>query len=113
MQEGTFNAGYEAAEDDVRLLEERDNAFGDTDQGLGIHPRVDEQDQADEQPAEAPQPEPIVAGSFALYPGPRGELVLVTDIPGRGVERKVFPRALVKMMMSGPLAAMLRKSLGE
>jgi hypothetical protein len=111
MQEGDFNTGYEAAEEDMRLLDERDNVFGDTDQALGIHPRVDEQDQADEQPPEAPQPEPIIAGSFAIYPGPRGELVLVTDIPGRGIERKVFPRALVKLMMSGPLAAMLRKQL--
>jgi hypothetical protein len=49
--------------------------------------------------AEPDPPTPVVSGSFAIYEGARGEIVLVTEIPGRGVERKVFPKALVKMAM--------------
>ena len=42
-------------------------------------------------------PELLAAGSFAIYKSPKGELVIVTDIEGRGVERKVFSRRMVKM----------------
>lgn len=41
-------------------------------------------------------PAPILAGTFALYADPSGALVLVTDIPGRGVERNVLPAGMVR-----------------
>ena len=49
------------------------------------------------------QPEPLVAGTFALYEDAKGGLVLVTDIEGRGVERHALPAGLVKagMAMAG------------
>lgn len=51
---------------------------------------------------EAPTvPEPMMAGTFALYETPQGGIVLVTDVAGRGVERREFPPALVKMAMGG------------
>lgn len=57
-------------------------------------------------------PEAIVSGSFAVYQGPKGEIILVTEIPGRGVERKVFPKALVRFAMGGPLGAFIRQGKG-
>jgi hypothetical protein len=42
-------------------------------------------------------PAPIIAGTFALYPSPDGGFVLVTDVQGRGVERRAIPAALVRM----------------
>lgn len=47
----------------------------------------------------APEPAPLVSGSFAIYEGPKGAVILVTEIPGRGIERKVFPGKLVAMAM--------------
>lgn len=53
------------------------------------------------------QAAPLFAGTFAVYQTKKGALVLVTEIPGRGVERKVFPAAMIKLAMSGPLKGML------
>ncbi len=39
----------------------------------------------------------LISGTFAIHKAPRGDLILVTEIPGRGIQKKVFPRALVKM----------------
>lgn len=46
------------------------------------------------------QPAPLAQGTFALYATPEGALVLVTDIPDRGVERNVLPAAMVKAAMT-------------
>ena len=43
-------------------------------------------------------PAPIVAGSFAIYLGPKKEIILVTDISGRGTERRVFPARMVRLV---------------
>jgi hypothetical protein len=67
----------------------------------------------DPQPANGPAPEaldlpalieahkgsqrPMLGGTFAVYVEPAGGLVLVTDIPGRGVEQRTMPAALVKL----------------
>ena len=62
--------------------------------------------------AEPPAPpQPLIAGTFAIYPRPDGGLELVTDVEGRGIERKTIPGALVKMVMSGkgPVGGMLGK----
>jgi hypothetical protein len=50
---------------------------------------------------ETTTPIPLMAGTFALYETPHGGIVLVTDVAGRGVERREFPPALVKMATGG------------
>ncbi len=66
-----------------------------------------------EQPAPAPK-EPMMAGTFALYEHESGGIVLVTDIAGRGVETKMIPAMIVKMVQGGggPMGATLRKMFG-
>lgn len=44
-------------------------------------------------------PELLAGGTFAIYKTPRGGLVLVTEIEGRGVERKSFSPRFVKLAM--------------
>lgn len=46
-------------------------------------------------------PEPMVAGTFALYEDGVGGFVLVTQTEKFGVDRKHIPAALVKMAMGG------------
>lgn len=60
-------------------------------------------------------PEPLIAGTFAIYPRPDGGLELVTDVEGRGVESKTIPAALVKMAAGGggPLGKMLGRMFGQ
>lgn len=45
-------------------------------------------------------PVPFLQGTFALYADPSGALVLVTDIPGRGLERNVLPAAMVRAALA-------------
>lgn len=61
---------------------------------------TDDDDQADT--VTTPAPLPLIAGSFAIYQGPRQEIVLVTEIEGRGVERRVFPWRTVRLF-AGPI----------
>ena len=66
--------------------------------------------------ANLPDPfEPMIAGTFALYVRPDGGLELVTDVEGRGVEKKTIPAALVKAFTSGkgPLAGMMHRMFGS
>lgn len=51
-----------------------------------------------ESPAAPDAPMPVLAGTFALYDTPDGGYVLVTDIPGRGVEHRTFAGKLVRLM---------------
>lgn len=53
----------------------------------------------------------LIGGTFAIYHTQEGALVLVTDVEGRGTERRKVPPALVKMMLTGrgPFAAMAKK----
>jgi hypothetical protein len=59
-------------------------------------------------------PNPLMAGTFALYETPNGGVMLVTDVEGRGVERREFPPALVKLAMGGggPMGRTMRKMFG-
>jgi len=75
------------------------------------------------EPAPEPIPEPpagpapIVAGTFAVYADPSGGMVLVTDVAGRGIERRAVPATIVRLVthgdMPGPVGAILRKALGR
>lgn len=60
-------------------------------------------------------PEPMIAGTFALYQTPDGGMILVTDVKDRGVEQKIIPPALVKMVMGGggPMGKLARKMFGD
>lgn len=60
----------------------------------------------------APVPAPIMAGTFAVYETPDGGFVLVTEIPGRGVEQRVISGKLVRMVTSGKGAGMLGRIFG-
>jgi len=57
-------------------------------------------------------PAPMLAGTFALYQSPDGGFVLVTDIPGRGVEQKIIPGKVVKLITSGVGARMFGSIFG-
>lgn len=46
---------------------------------------------------ETTQPEPELAGTFAIYADGRGGYVLVTDTVDQGTTRKHIPAALVKL----------------
>lgn len=46
-------------------------------------------------------PAPLLAGTFVIYATPDGGYVLVTDVEGRGIERKVIPAALVRLAQGG------------
>lgn len=46
-------------------------------------------------------PAPLAAGTFAIYEDGQGGYVLVTDMPGSGVQRKHIPAALVKLVTGG------------
>jgi hypothetical protein len=54
-------------------------------------------------------PLPLIEGSFALYIGPKKQLILVTETPDRGVERKVFPFRLVKFLAGATIRRMIDK----
>lgn len=60
-------------------------------------------------------PQPLLAGTFAIYPTPEGGIVLVTDVEGRGIERRSIPAGVVKMLNGGggPVGGMLRKMFGD
>jgi hypothetical protein len=62
-----------------------------------------------------PAPTPLIAGTFAIYQRPDGGLELVTDVEGRGTERRTVPAAVVKMAAggSGPVGKMLGKMFGQ
>lgn len=54
------------------------------------------------------RPEPFLAGTFALYSAASGAVVMVTEIPGRGVEQRDMPSKMVKLAIAamsgkGPL----------
>lgn len=61
-------------------------------------------------PVEAPAP--ILAGTFALYETPDGGMCLVTEVPGRGVEQRIVPGKLVRLVTSGKGLGMFGKMLG-
>ncbi len=46
-------------------------------------------------------PEPVIAGTFALYEDGEGGFVLVTQTERHGIDRKHIPKALVKMATGG------------
>jgi hypothetical protein len=55
-------------------------------------------------------PKLLIGGTFAIYEDGRGGLVLVTDVEGRGEERRAVPAAVIKMMTGhGPVARMMGK----
>lgn len=74
----------------------------------------DDQDHAgagtDVEPA---APAPMLAGTFAVYQTPDGGFALITDIPGRGEERRVVSGKMVKLVTSGFGAKMFGNLLGE
>lgn len=59
-------------------------------------------------------PAPLIAGTFAIYARPDGGMELVTDVQGRGVERRTVPAAIIKMVASGkgPVAGLLGRMFG-
>lgn len=57
-------------------------------------------------------PAPLAAGTFALYPTGDGGLVLVTDVEGRGVERRAVPGALLRMMGAGKMGRLMSGLFG-
>lgn len=65
----------------------------------------EDQDQADELA-------PLLAGTFAIYETPDGGYVLVTDTPNRGVERKILPGKLIRLVTRGPGASMFGRIFG-
>ncbi len=46
-------------------------------------------------------PQPVIAGTFALYEDGEGGFVLVTQTDKHGIDRKHIPKALVKMATGG------------
>lgn len=52
-------------------------------------------------PDEAATVPPMLAGTFAIYPTPDGGFALVTDIIGRGQERRIVSGKMVKLVTSG------------
>jgi hypothetical protein len=65
----------------------------------------EDQDQGD-------PPPPMLAGTFAIYETPDGGYVLVTDTPSRGIERKMIPGKLVRLVTRGPGASMFGRIFG-
>lgn len=62
-------------------------------------------------------PQPLLAGTFAVYSDDRGGFVLVADtVDGEGtstVHRKAIPAAMVKLVTGGgPLGGMFRRMAG-
>lgn len=51
-------------------------------------------------------PTPLIGGTFAVYPH-EGTFVLVTDIPGRGVEHTIIPPMLMKVIPQRALDRLL------
>lgn len=43
------------------------------------------------------RPDPFLAGTFAMYSAPDASIVIVTEIPGRGVERRDVPAHVVRL----------------
>jgi hypothetical protein len=64
------------------------------------------------EPAELARPDPLLAGTFAVYQAPDGGIVLVTEIPGRGVERRVVPGKVIRLATSGVGAKMFGSLFG-
>jgi len=61
--------------------------------------------------------QPFAAGTFALYAAPDGSVVLVTEMPSRGIERNVMPAKLVRLALGfasgrGPASGMLGRMFG-
>jgi hypothetical protein len=46
----------------------------------------------------------MIAGTFAVYQADDGGFVVVTDVAGRGVERRSISGRVIRMVTSGPLA---------
>lgn len=65
--------------------------------------------------AENAPPVPFMAGTFALYHTPDGGIMLVTETPDQGVQKKLIPAAMVKMAMGGGgmAGSMMRKMFGR
>lgn len=55
---------------------------------------------------------PLMAGTFALYQTPDGGFMLVTDIPGRGIEKRHVPGKMVRLVTSGVGAKMFGNLFG-
>lgn len=53
-----------------------------------------------------------MAGTFALYQMDDGGFVLTTDVEGRGVEQRVVPGKMVRLVTSGPFAKMFGNLFG-
>jgi hypothetical protein len=61
----------------------------------------------------APAGQLMIGGTFAIYMAAGGGLVMVTDVEGRGVERRAIPKAMVDMFSGkGPLGKMAAKMFG-
>lgn len=61
------------------------------------------------------RPDPFLFGTFAMYSAPDGSIVIVTEIPGRGVEQHQIPGRFVALglnAMNGK-GAMLGKLFGR
>lgn len=62
------------------------------------------------------RPDPFLAGTFAMYSAPDGSIVIITEIPGRGVERRDVPGNFVRLALgaaAGKGAGMLGKMFGR
>lgn len=59
------------------------------------------------------KPQPMIAGTFAVYATADGGFCLVTEIPGRGVEQRVISGRMVRMVTSGPASKMFGGLFGE
>lgn len=58
------------------------------------------------------EPAPVLAGTFAVYATPDGGILLVTEIPGRGIERRAVPGKVVRLATSGVGAKMFGNMFG-
>lgn len=55
----------------------------------------------------------LIGGTFAIYTAGEGGLVMVTDVDGRGVEKRKIPRAVVEIFQGkGPMGKMAARMFG-
>lgn len=59
--------------------------------------------------------EPFLAGTFAMYSAPDGSIVIVTEMPDRGVEQRAVPGQLVRMALNAAMGkgALVGKLFGR
>lgn len=59
--------------------------------------------------------EPFLCGTFAMYSAPDGSIVIVTDMPDRGVEQRAMPAHLVRLALGAAAGkgAMLGRMFGR